>query len=76
MILSHSSIACASTSDRITKLSQTTAYRFEELDLSIRQVAQNFPHLGFFCVLENRLLPQRFLAEGIGCLVSGRNRIL
>jgi len=56
--------------------SRTTAYRFEEFDLSLRQVTQNLLHLGFFSVLENRLLSQRFLAEGIGRIVSGRNRLL
>ena len=54
MILSHSSIAYASTSARVAILSQKT-YRLVELNLGVRQVAQHLLHLSFFPVLEDRL---------------------
>ena len=76
MILSHSSIDCASTSVRTAKPLQKTTHRLEELNLSVRQVTQHLLHLGLFPVLENNLFPQRFLAEGMGRLMSSRNRIL
>jgi hypothetical protein len=56
MILSHSSIAYASALVWATELFQKTTYRLEELDLRICEVTQNLLHLGFLCILENRLL--------------------
>jgi len=57
MILSHSSIACTFASARVTILPQRECtYRLVELYLSVRKVAQHLLHLGFFPVLEDRLL--------------------
>ena len=76
MILSHSSIACASPSARTTSVPQKITHRLIELNLSAGQIAQHLLHLGFFRVLEDRLLSQSFLTEGIGSVMSSRHRIL
>lgn len=76
MILSHSSVAYIFKLARTVNPLRSITHRLKELNLSACQVAQHLLHLGFFCVLENRLFSQGFLAEGIGCLVSSRHCIL
>jgi hypothetical protein len=76
MILSHSSIAYVSPSARTTSLPQKTTHRLIELNLSAGHVAQHLLHLGFFRVLEDRLLSQSFLTEGIGSVMGSCHRIL
>ena len=61
---------------KVILFSGGATHRLIEFNLCVRQASQHLLHLGFFRILENYLLSQRFFAESIRSLMSSRHRIL